>query len=295
MRKILVIGAGGFLGSYLNRFNGDVEISSLQRAVRETNAQLLICNGRRTILENMDFKKTIENAFEITNCEVVINCIANTSAERCELEPEDAFYANSIIPLLLSESAVNFNVKVVQISTDAVFGQTGSHFAPDTIPIPKSIYGKSKLSGEINVCSTNPDNLIIRTNFFGNYKYKTTLFNYFYNSLVVNNPVIGFTNQIFTPMYVEDLVSNIFNLAASLESGIFHMGGDFTISKYDLAIQIAESLGVPKTLVIPRVYSNSPKGPARNLNISLDSTKSYKYIINNSTLAEGVKKAISLG
>jgi dTDP-4-dehydrorhamnose reductase len=295
MRRILVTGAGGFLGSYLNQFTGDIEISSLQRAVRETNAHLLICNGKRSILDNTDFRKTIEKAFADTNCDVVINCIANTSAERCELEPKDAFYVNSIIPLLISESANNFNVKVVQISTDAVFGQTGSNFSPDTTPIPKSVYGKSKLSGEYNVSSTNPNNLIIRTNFFGSYKYKTTLFNYFYNNLVENNPVIGFTNQIFTPLYIEDLVSNIFSLATSNESGVFHLGGDFTISKYDLAIEIAESLGIPKILVIPREYSNDPKGPARNLNISLDSTKSSNYIIKNSTLAQGVKKAISLG
>jgi len=295
MRKILVAGAGGFLGSYLSQFNGDVEISSLRRAERDTNSHLLIFNGKRTILDNSDFKKTIENAFEITNCEMVINCIANTSAERCELEPEDAFYVNSIIPLLFSESALNFKIKVVQISTDAVFGQTGSYFTPDTSPRPKSIYGKSKLAGENNVSSTNPNNLIIGTNFFGSYKYKTTLFNYFYSNLVNNNPVIGFTNQIFTPMYIEDLVSNIFNLATSNESGIFHMGGDFTISKYDLAIEIAECLGIPKTLVIPREYSNAPKGPTRNLNISLDSSKSSQFIINNSTLAQGVRKAISLG
>jgi dTDP-4-dehydrorhamnose reductase len=295
MRRVLVTGAGGFLGSYLKQFTGNLEVSSLQRAVRETNAHLLICNGKRTILDNSDFRMTIEKAFEDSKCDVVINCIANTSAERCELEPEDAYYVNSIIPLLISESAINFNIKVVQISTDAVFGQTGYNFSPDTIPIPKSVYGKSKLAGEYNVSSTNPNNLIIRTNFFGSYKYKTTLFNYFYNNLVENNPVIGFTNQIFTPMYIEDLVSNIFNLVTSNESGVFHLGGDFTISKYDLAIEIAESLGIPKILVIPREYSNDPKGPARNLNISLDSTKSSNYIIKNSTLAQGVKKAISLG
>jgi len=295
MRKILVAGAGGFLGSYLNQFNADIEISSLQRVVKESSAHLLICNGKKTILDNSDFKRTIEEAFEITNCEVVINCIANTSAERCELEPEDAFYVNSIIPLLFSESALNFKIKVVQISTDAVFGQTGSYFTPDTIPMPKSVYGKSKLAGENNVSSIDPNNLIIRTNFFGSYKYKTTLFNYFYSNLVNNIPVIGFTNQIFTPMYIEDLVSNIFNLATSNESGIFHMGGEYTISKYDLAIEIAECLGTQKTLVIPREYSNALRGPTRNLNISLDSTKTSKYITKKSTLAQGVRKAISLG
>jgi dTDP-4-dehydrorhamnose reductase len=294
MPKILVTGAGGFLGSYLCKFSGDVEISSLQRAVRETNAFLLICKGKRSILDNSDFRKIIEKAFEESNCDVVINCIANTSAERCELEPEDAFYVNAMIPLLISESAEKFNIKVVHISTDAVFGQNGSHFSPDTIPKPKSIYGKSKLFGERNVSSINPNNLIIRTNFFGNYKHKTTLFNYFYNNLIENNPVIGFTNQIFTPMYIEDLVVNIYNLTTTKESGIFHMGGDFTISKYDLAIEIAELMGIPKSLVIAREYSNDPKGPTRNLDISLDSTKSSRFIIKNSTLSEGVQKAISL-
>lgn len=294
MHKILVTGAGGFLGSYLCKFTGDLEISSLQRAVRETNAFLLISNGKRSILDNPDFRKIIEKAFEESNCDVVINCIANTSAERCELEPDDAFYVNAMIPLLISESAKEFNIKVVHISTDAVFGQNGSHFSPDIIPMPKSIYGKSKLSGEKNVSSINPNNLIIRTNFFGNYKHKTTLFNYFYDNLIENNPVIGFTNQIFTPMYIEDLVANIYNLATTKESGIFHLGGDFTISKYDLAIEIAESMGIPKSLVIAREYSNDPKGPTRNLDISLDSSKSSRFIIKNSTLSQGVQKAISL-
>jgi dTDP-4-dehydrorhamnose reductase len=296
MNKILITGAGGFLGSYLSSFSRLNEITSLQRTVRESDAYLLrLANNEKQIIENQNFQKIIENAILSTRCSIIINCIANTSAERCEIEPDKAFYANAEIPLLISQIANDYGVKVVQISTDAVFGQSGENFSTRDKPVPKSIYGRTKLSGEENVLKTNPQNLIVRTNFFGSYKPKTTLFNYFFNNLVEKNPVIGFTNQIFTPMYIEDLVLNLFNLAISQESGIFHMGGNFTISKYDLAIEIARCLNLPESLVIPKVYTNDPKGPTRNLNISLNSTGSEKYILSKSSLTQGVSKAIELG
>lgn len=296
MHNTLILGAAGFLGSYLAQFSQDNAISSLQRTVRESNSFLLrLPNGEMNVLNSSNFRNIIKDSFVKSECSLVINCIANTSAERCELDSKNAFHVNAMIPLLISEVANDFGVKVIQISTDAVFGQEGAEFKPDEIPLPKSIYGKSKLEGEINVLGVNSQNLVIRTNFFGNFKAKQTLFNYFFDNLVKYNPVIGFTNQIFTPMYVEDLVFNIFGLSKSKESGIFHMGGDFIISKYDLALNIARSLELPEKLVIPEIYENDPKGPSRNLNISLDSSRTTEYIVKSSSLAQGISKAIKLG
>jgi dTDP-4-dehydrorhamnose reductase len=296
MRKILILGAGGFLGSYLSQFSNEQGLSSLQRTVRESNSFLLrLPNGEMHVLKSSNFRNVIEEAFLKSECALVINCIANTSAERCELDSKNAYHVNAMLPLLISGVATKYGVRVIQISTDAVFGQEGSEFKPDEIPVPKSIYGKSKLEGEVNVLGVNSHNLVIRTNFFGNFKAKQTLFNYFFDNLVKRNPVIGFTNQIFTPMYVEDLVINIFALSKSNESGIFHMGGDFIISKYDLALNIAQSLELPKKLVIPEIYENDPKGPSRNLNISLDSSKAIEYIVKRSSLTQGISQAIKLG
>jgi dTDP-4-dehydrorhamnose reductase len=160
------------------------------------------------------------------------------------------------------------------------------------LPLPKSVYGKSKLCGEINVLQENNKNLIVRTTFYGRSTRRSTLFDYFYDKLLHGNQVVGFTNQFFSPMYIEDLALNLMNAINENVSGIIHMGGAQIISKYDLALEISNQLNLKSGLVIPSEYQNSKHKPYRSLDLSLNSESSWKYVKFDFGLEFGISRSL---
>jgi dTDP-4-dehydrorhamnose reductase len=289
--SILVMGASGFLGDYFKRVLSHDNNYFLQRVIRDASVYLLSSSGNRFKFDEPNFKILVEKVFAQVKPTVVINCIALISAERCELNPLEAHYINSEIPSIISHVAKNSNTKMIQISTDAVFAQSGSNFRAEQKPIPRSVYGKSKLSGENSVLKCSEKNLVVRTNFYGYSHVAGSLFNYFYNSLKLEGTAVGFMNQIFSPMYIEDLVRNIIVAIEGGARGVIHMAGG-AISKYDLGLEIANQMGLARDSIIPVEYKNPEHGPYRNLDISLNPSSSREFTKFHSSLENGVKKSL---
>jgi dTDP-4-dehydrorhamnose reductase len=290
--RILVVGSSGFLGQYFcEQFQGD-QLFQLQRLAPESNQYALTSSVTSAIIHESKIQEVLLKAIKLAEPHVILNCIAITSSEKCEGNPEEAYFVNAEIPLILARFAKTFGAKLVQISTDAVFGQNGSKFSLHNLPSPKSVYGKSKLRGEVNVMRENNTNLIVRTNFYGCSARRTALFDYFYGRLKHGSQVVGFTNQIFSPLYVEDLVLNLMSVIIENVQGIIHMGGRQIFSKYDFGLEILKQLNLDSALIIPSEYQNSSERPYRNLDISLNSESSKKYIKSDSGLQFGISKAI---
>ena len=291
--KSLILGSSGFLGSYFKVSVFSQNLLFLERNYE--NKFVLIGDGNLLVkFESLNLVDIVSETLETYDIKAIINCVAMISAEACEYNPTKAFDVNSEIPKKISRIAKKFNVKFVQISTDAVFAQTGSGFKPDTIPMPRSVYGKSKLLGESYVRQNSEDNLIVRTNFFGYSETRLTLFNYFYNAFHNNNEAVGYSNQIFSPIYIEDLIASLFALLEKDARGTIHLGGKEKISKHQLGSTILNCLKKPSRLLISQEYENLRDGPYRNLDISLDSSKTLSILDDISDIKTGVEKALAL-
>ena len=291
--QILVLGGNGFLGNEFKRLEQPQKILFFERDY--SNYTFVLKDHANNLISSFeqDFEVSIRNAMREAAPGVVINCIAKISAEACEMEPDKAFYVNSEIPKKVGNLCNIYNSRFIQISTDAVFGQPGEKFRSSEQPFPVSIYGRSKYLGEQNALSENNNSLVVRTNFYGYDSRKITLFNYFYNNLIAGIRVEGFKNQIFSPLYIEDLVKNIVKLSSSEICGILHFGGPEAISKLDLGLRIVKSLGLDPHLIIESEYKQIQGGPYRNLNISLDSTFALENFDKVDYLNEGISKAIN--
>jgi dTDP-4-dehydrorhamnose reductase len=96
--------------------------------------------------------------------DVVINCTAFHNVDLCEREPEPAFATNAIAVDRMARACAAVGSVFVTISTDYVFaGDLGRAYDEADRPAPRTVYGTSKLAGEVLVRRHGPRHLIVRT------------------------------------------------------------------------------------------------------------------------------------
>jgi dTDP-4-dehydrorhamnose reductase len=94
----------------------------------------------------------------------IVNPAAFTAVDQAELEPELAYRVNAEAPREMARWAASHRVPIVHFSTDCVFDGSGNRpWREDDATEPLSVYGASKLAGEIAVREAGGSHLVIRT------------------------------------------------------------------------------------------------------------------------------------
>lgn len=260
MKKILVTGANGQLGS---------EIKVL--ADNYPNFDFVF-----TDIADFPLDKTEEIIANYNRIQpdIVINCAAYTAVDKAEQDQVMADAINHVAIASLATLCSQSGAQLVHVSTDYVFdGTSPVAYKEDAIPNPKSVYGITKLAGEI-ACSQNcPESIIIRTAWvyseFGNNFVKTML------RLMTERDNLGVVNdQIGSPTYAADLAQVILTILDSgkWEPGIYHYSNEGEISWFDFASDIKEI--AQKVCEIKGIPASSYPTPAERPAFSLlDKTK----------------------
>ncbi|MBM5570011.1 MULTISPECIES: dTDP-4-dehydrorhamnose reductase [Deefgea] len=96
--------------------------------------------------------------------DIIVNPAAHTAVDKAESEVELATLLNVTAPQVFAEEAAKLGALLVHYSTDYVFDGTkdGEYLESDATN-PQSVYGKTKLAGELAVAAANPRHLIFRT------------------------------------------------------------------------------------------------------------------------------------
>jgi dTDP-4-dehydrorhamnose reductase len=145
--RILLTGVNGQVGSALRR-----PLASLGTvlAADRTTFDLTRPNELPEILDAMA-------------PDLIVNPAAYTAVDQAEDERELAYRVNAEAPLAMARWAAGHDVPMVHFSTDYVFDGSGDRpWREDDPTLPLSVYGASKLAGEIGVRKAG-GNLIIRT------------------------------------------------------------------------------------------------------------------------------------
>ena len=106
----------------------------------------------------------VRSAIDDSQPEFIVNSAAYTNVEGAENDEESAFLANEQGARIVAEQAAAKDVPMVYISTDFVFDgtKTTPYEAKDEAN-PLSVYGRSKLAGEIAVRAAARRHFIVRT------------------------------------------------------------------------------------------------------------------------------------
>jgi dTDP-4-dehydrorhamnose reductase len=188
MKKILLIGGSGNLGSELLKINSD----------------FLTPSSKELDITNTD---NLKKYFKGKDIAVVVNCAAITNTSLCEKEISKSLLVNTSGPINLMIMQEVFGFKIVHISTDYVFdGEKGNYKTSDPIN-PISNYAKSKAAAEL-ITRMNQDNLIIRTSFFPR----------------VFPHDKAFVDQYTSKDFVDIIAPNIYKLIMSECKGVVHVG-----------------------------------------------------------------------
>lgn len=208
---------------------------------------------------------------------IIVNCAAYTRVDQAEQEESVANAINGSAVELLAESANAANALLIQISTDFVFdGKSDTPYEVTAPTSPLSIYGRSKLLGEL-AASHAQKHLIVRTSWL--FGANGPNFVEAIRKQVRNgtNPLRVVNDQRGRPTYTPHLARAIIRLAQNDDArGIVHYADDEPCTWYDLAVAIVGALGDPVS--VQPVTSDAFPRPARRPAYSVLSTERYERL-----------------
>jgi len=162
----------------------------------------------------------------------------------------------------------------VYISTDQLFQGDQKFMKEDDLASPVNIYGKSKSKAEKRVLELNSGALVVRTNFYGwGMSYRRSFSDMIIDKLRCNESVVLFKDVYFTPILIDTLVSAVHCLLELKLSGVFNVGGNDRVSKYDFGIMIAKMFSLKANLIVPGYLSMRNDLVQRPFDMSLSNQK----------------------
>lgn len=196
--------------------------------------------------------------------DAVIHCAAWTAVDECESDPGRAFRANALAVRHVAEGCHRVGAHLVQVSTDYVFDGTleRPYHEWDTTN-PRSVYGASKLAGEVEALALGPDATVVRTSWvcgeFGHNMVKTVL------RLVDQHPTLSFvSDQIGNPTFTADLAPMLRRLALDRRSGRYHLTNQGAVSWHGFVEEIVRLVGRDPAMVLPITSAElQPQRPAQ--------------------------------
>lgn len=258
--NILVTGCNGQLGNEMQL----LEKENPQHTYFNTDvAELDITN-----------QEAVEQYVASHEIDGIVNCAAYTAVDKAEDNEEFCSVLNSIAPAYLAAAIEKRSGWMIQISTDYVFdGTQHTPYVEDDDTCPNSVYGKTKLVGELNVQKLCKQSMIIRTAWlystFGNNFVKTMI------RLGQEKPELGVIfDQIGTPTYARDLAAAIFTaINKGVVPGVYHFSNEGVISWYDFTKAIHRLAGITTCHVRPLHTAEYPTPANRPHYSVLDKTK----------------------
>lgn len=194
--------------------------------------------------------------------DVVINCAALADIDRCEAEPDRSRAINTDLPRRLAAACAASDVRLVHVSTDAVFDGVGGPFVETDRPVPLSTYGRDKLAGEAAALAEDPSALVVRTNVVGwSPTGRRSLLEYFHGRLAAGEPAPGFVDLEFRPLPAPWFWPACRTLQSAGMVGVRHATGPELLSKFEFGLRVARAFGFDSSLVVP-VDSASAARPA---------------------------------
>jgi len=260
MKKLLVTGGAGFIGSCFIRFMLSkypdykiINLDALTYAGNIENLNDIKNNPNYTFVHgNICDKKLVR--YLISQVDWVVNFAAESHVDRSITDPEIFIETNVKGTLNLLQTCKDFGIeRFLQVSTDEVYGSLGKtgYFTETTPLAPNSPYSASKASADMLVRAYfetyKLPTLITRcSNNYGPYQYPEKLIPFFIAKLLKGEkvPVYGDGMNIRDWLFVYDHCAAIDTVLHKGEVGeVYNIGGHNEKSNIEITKLILAAMG----------------------------------------------------
>lgn len=286
--KVLVTGGLGFIGSNfileaITRFS-DIKIVNIDAEFDGSSHFNLVPvkkNPRYRFVRGNIINRALVDKI-VSNVDLVFNFAAESHVDRSITSPENFIKSNIVGVFSILEAVRKYKKKIIQISTDEVFGSIKKGSATEKTSLnPSSPYSSSKASAELLVQSYAKtygiDTIITRcTNNFGPRQHieklipRTILF-------ALNNkkiPIYGSGKAVRDWIYVLDHCNALLEIFQKGKWGeSYNISADNEIDNLTLVRKILKILGKPADFI-----QYTEDRPGHDFRYSLDSSKLRKEL-----------------
>ena len=280
MKKILITGSSGFLGSRLAYY------------LKDRHELLLPSHGELNISREEAVKAYIEE----NRPDVVLHCAALSNTWYCEQHREESHKVNVQGTVRIAKACKLTGAKLVFMSSDQVYNATPlpGLLKEEEVLQPVNIYGQHKLECEQRTQWNLPESVGLRLTWMYDLPDSHMKLN---SNILVNlqkayndgNIINAATNEYRGVAYVWDVVRNI-EKAISLPGGIYNFGSGNTLNSYELHLKAAELMGLkePETWILPdnERFHDEPR------NLTMDCSLIEEHGIHFCDSVEGIQEAI---
>jgi len=207
------------------------------------------------LVKMLDFEKykyvaTDKNEVDITNIEavhsfckinrpdIIINCSGLTDLQECEANPDMAYAVNAVGVRNIAQEAQEIGAKLIQISTDDVFGTTDSKVLLNEFDdiAPRSVYGKSKAAGEKFMRALMSRYVIIRSSWV--YGLGKDYVRLVLEAAEKGGKFVAPANQYSSPTSAKELAKVLMQFIENEYYGTYHVVCKGCCSRYEYAQEI---------------------------------------------------------
>ena len=245
-KKVLITGADGMLGKAL------VEQLSKKYSIKAIS---------RKDADITDLNAIIKVIVK-TKPDIIIHTAAYTKVDDCEGNSPLAYKVNAIGARNVAVACHKIDASLVYVSTDYVFdGTKNSTYTEFDATGPISVYGKSKLAGEIFIQQILSRFYIIRTSWLygaGGANFVDTII----NKAKTEKELKVVDDQRGSPTYTKDLADKIGEIIDKERYGTYHVTNNGSCSWFEFAKKIIEYSSIKGVDVVP-IKSNALNRPAK--------------------------------
>ncbi|HSZ13011.1 MAG TPA: dTDP-4-dehydrorhamnose reductase [Solirubrobacteraceae bacterium] len=189
--------------------------------------------------------RAVERFLERAGADAVLNCAAWTDVDGAETHVEQAHAVNAGGAGNLARAAARAGVPLVHISTDYVFdgeacvdasGAPRAYVESDRTA-PRSVYGQTKLAGELQVLEASPRHAVVRSAWLfgvGGRNFAETML----RLAAERDAVQVVTDQVGCPTWTGHLAPALLGLIERGASGLVHLAGAGRVSWNGFAAEV---------------------------------------------------------